>query len=107
MFLCNQPQLAMTINQGTNASSRREQIITKYVWQIHDKIQQNTFVPSDIFGNPQGIFKVTLLPNGDVLSVKLMKSGGIACYDEAVKQAILKSSPLPVPHGSEVSKIFE
>ena len=48
-------------------------------------------------GNPEAIFRVVQLPNGEVLDVKLARSSGIPAYDKAVEYAILKSSPLPKP----------
>ena len=66
-----------------------------YVGRIVAKIRGNIVLPPDIKGNPEAIFDVVQLPNGEVLSVKLRKSSGHRGYDEAVERAILKSSPLP------------
>lgn len=49
----------------------------------------------DLPGNPQAEFKIMQAPTGDVMSVKMIKSSGIAAYDQAVENAINKSSPLP------------
>jgi len=37
------------------------------------------------------------LPTGEVLSVELKKSSGIAALDGAIERAVLKSTPLPKP----------
>lgn len=68
-------------------------------WQdrIRGKIRGNIILPQDIAGNPEAIFDVTLLPTGEVLTVRKRKPSGHAGYDEAVERAILKSSPLPKP----------
>ena len=42
------------------------------------------------------------LPTGQVLTVRLQKSSGIAAFDAAVERAILKSSPLPRPERPEL-----
>ena len=42
-------------------------------------------------------FDVVLIPGGEVLTVKLARSSGVAVYDSAVERAILKASPLPLP----------
>lgn len=52
---------------------------------------------SRIQGNPEAIFDVTLLPTGEVLDVKKVKSSGNPGYDDAIERAIAKSSPLPKP----------
>ena len=68
-------------------------------WQdkIRGKIRGNIILPQGIPGNPEAIFDVSLLPTGEVLSVKQRRSSGHAAYDDAVYRAILKSSPLPKP----------
>lgn len=70
--------------------------------RIRDKIRGNILPPRDIAGNPQAIFGVTLLPTGEVLTVRKLKSSGHAGYDDAVERAILKSSPLPKPDDMSV-----
>ena len=38
-----------------------------------------------------------MLPTGEIVGVKLIKSSGNTAYDQAVERAIYKSSPLPIP----------
>jgi colicin import membrane protein len=68
-------------------------------WQdkIRAKIRGNIILPRDIPGNPEAVYDVALLPNGEVLSARRTRSSGHAGYDDAVYRAILKSSPLPKP----------
>jgi colicin import membrane protein len=54
-------------------------------------------VADAVAGNPDAIFNVSLLPNGEVLTVRMRKSSGNRAYDEAVERAILGASPLPKP----------
>jgi colicin import membrane protein len=70
--------------------------------QIRAKIRSNIVLPPDLAGNPQAEFHVTLLPTGEVLSVKLARSSGNRALDDAWERAILKSSPLPRPSKPEV-----
>ena len=65
--------------------------------KIRAKIRGNIILPLDIPGNPEAIFDVTLLPTGEVLTIRKRKSSGHAGYDDAVERAINKSSPLPLP----------
>lgn len=73
--------------------------LATWVDKIRIKIRGNipAQVLDDVKGNPEAVFDVTLLPTGDVLTVRKRKSSGHAGYDEAVERAILKSSPLPKP----------
>jgi colicin import membrane protein len=48
-------------------------------------------------GNPKAIYSVTLLPGGEVLDIRLVKSSGFPAYDAAVERAIHAAQPLPVP----------
>jgi colicin import membrane protein len=54
-------------------------------------------LPQKLVGNPEAVFQVTLLPNGEVLRVTLVKTSGQPVYDAEVERAILKASPLPLP----------
>ncbi len=48
-------------------------------------------------GNPEAVFNVSLLPTGEVLTVRMTRSSGNKPYDEAVERAIMGASPLPKP----------
>lgn len=76
-------------------------------WQdkIRAKIRGNIIYDLNrVPGNPEALFDVTLLPTGEVLTVRKIKSSGNAGYDDAVERAIYKSSPLPRP---EPASIFQ
>jgi colicin import membrane protein len=73
-----------------------------WVAKIRGKIRGNIILASDVPGNPEAIFEVSLLPTGEVLDARLAKSSGNAAYDQAVERAILKSSPLPKPDQMDV-----
>ncbi len=70
--------------------------------QIVARIRSNIVLPPDLAGNPQAEFDVALLPTGEVLSVKLVRSSGNRALDDAWERAILKSSPLPRPSRPDV-----
>lgn len=72
-----------------------------YIARITAKVRGNWILPA-MEGNPEAVFLVRQLPNGEVLDVKLDKSSGLPAYDAAVERAILKSSPLPVPRSREL-----
>jgi colicin import membrane protein len=78
-------------------AAARDKALRTWTDKIRDKIRGNIILPQDIPGNPEAIFDVTLLPSGEVLTVRKGKSSGHAGYDDAVERAIMKSSPLPLP----------
>ncbi|PWF47944.1 cell envelope integrity protein TolA [Massilia glaciei] len=84
---------------GSAAQSTASVIDKSYLADIRRKIKGetsyagNTNVPS----NPQAVFTLAQLPTGEILpgSVRMKKSSGVAAFDEAVENGIIKSSPLP------------
>jgi colicin import membrane protein len=77
--------------------AREERLFNDAVSRIRGKIKRNVIMPPDIKGNPEAEFQITLLPTGEVLHARMVRSSGHAAYDAAVERAILKSSPLPLP----------
>ncbi|MGQ0618789.1 MAG: cell envelope integrity protein TolA [Panacagrimonas sp.] len=58
-------------------------------------------------GLPPGLrckVRIEILPNGEVISVKIVQSSGNPSFDNSVENAVYKSSPLPLP---EDPKAFE
>ena len=41
--------------------------------------------------------RIELLPNGEIITVKIIKSSGNPSFDNSVENAVYKSSPLPLP----------
>ena len=90
-----QQQLAK--QQQAQAASVRSKAIAAYSDRIRAKIRGNIVLPPDLKGNPVAVFDVAQLPSGEVITTRLVKSSGVATYDDAVERAIRKSSPLPRP----------
>jgi colicin import membrane protein len=84
------------------ASRARTKAEGDWVAKIRNKVKGNTIWPDDDPSNPQAVFDVSLLPTGEVLDVRLVRSSGNSRFDEAVQRGILKSSPLPKPDQAEV-----
>jgi colicin import membrane protein len=82
---------------------------TGYLASITSKIKSTTSYPgsTDVPGNPKAVFKVEELPTGEIISVKLVKSSGIAAFDDAVEKGIIKSSPLPKKKNGTVERTLE
>ncbi|MDP2030112.1 MAG: cell envelope integrity protein TolA [Thiobacillus sp.] len=82
------------------------QTIGKYRDLISATVRGNTRLPDNLKGNPQVRCLVKLLPTGEVLSVRVTQSSGNPAYDDAVKRAIEKSSPLPLPSERDARAAF-
>jgi len=74
-----------------------QRALASWIDRIASKIRGNTVQPPNLQGNPVAVFSVSLLPSGEIISVKLKRSSGVPAWDGATERAILKSSPLPKP----------
>lgn len=92
--------------QQQAATSARSKVIDDYIGRIRQKIRGLIRLPSGLKGNPEVVFKVDLLPNGDVVRVTQVKSSAQAAYDQEVERAIWKASPLPLPADSAAAAVF-
>ena len=94
---------------GAAAKSTAPRSDGAYAAAIRNKIKSNIAYSgsTDVAGNPRAIFKIDQLPTGEIISVKKVKSSGIAAYDSAVENAIAKSSPLPRKKDGTVDRELE
>lgn len=69
----------------------------KHVAAIREKIKSNIVYAEkgERLDNPSASFDVRVFPDGEVLTVKKIKSSGNLEYDAAIERSIWKSSPLP------------
>ncbi len=79
--------------------------VNRYRDMIRSKIKRK-IVKQDVPGTAEAEFKVTLLPDGSVLDVVLLKSSGYEAYDNAAERAIYLAQPLPLPPDEELQKMF-
>jgi colicin import membrane protein len=81
-----------------NAGSRSLTAADKaYVTAIINKIRANVAYddPSHGSDNPRVIYRVLLLPTGEVMSVDRVFESGTPDFDMAVQKGIWRASPLP------------
>jgi len=79
------------------AAAAKQKQLAQFMEQIKRRVRSKVNLPPGINGNPEAVYSVTLLPGGEVLDVKLVKSSGVPAYDAAVERAIHAADPLPVP----------
>ncbi len=79
--------------------SARDRALAAWVSAIRNKIRGRILEPvvAQVQGNPEAVYEVSLLPSGEVLNARLIKSSGNSAYDQELHRAILASSPLPKP----------
>jgi len=81
-------------------------IQSEYVSRIASSIRRFIVLPPNLQGDSEVEFEVLVLPDGDVLSVKLKQTSGNPKYDNAVERAIYRAAPLPLPPEPALYKYF-
>ncbi len=84
-------------NETTKPSSESQDEINKYMALISNKVRQNVNKQLCGNGNTELVYKISVIPTGEVAGSQLIKSSGIPSCDESVERAILQASPLPIP----------
>lgn len=99
-------QLRATQLRQQSKDRRQAQLVNEFRGRIQRKIQGYVRDLGIVSGNPEVVFKVTLLPNGEVVRAILERSSGQPAYDQEMERAILKASPLPLPDDRDAARVF-
>ena len=91
---------------AAQAATARKNELDKYRKGISDKIKSRIVRPPNLQGNEESEFDIVVLPDGNVLGVKLKKPSGNPAYDNAVERAISRAQPLPMPPDPALLKDF-
>jgi colicin import membrane protein len=99
-------QLEAAFQQRLAKAGRVARLIGENQERIRARIHSFLRLPPKLAGNPEVVFRVLLLPNGEVLRADLLRGSGQEAYDREVERAILKASPLPLPKDREAAAAF-
>lgn len=72
-------------------------VLDEYEGHIQNKISQNWSRPLTARNGMKATLQISLIPGGEVASVKVIESSGDESFDLSATQAVWKASPLPVP----------
>ena len=86
--------------------SAMQRMIDEYGLYIKEKVQRNWIRPSGSNASLSCVVNVRLIPGGEVVDVKIIRSSGNAAFDRSVEAAVFRASPLPVPSDPEVMEKF-
>lgn len=77
-------------------------------WQNVVKAHVHKFwaLPPGSYAGRESLVEIRLALNGNVLSVRTVRSSGDASFDRLAEATIQKASPLPMPGDAEVAKAF-
>ncbi|MFZ4625872.1 MAG: TonB C-terminal domain-containing protein, partial [Rhodoferax sp.] len=77
-----------------------------YAGRIRARIKPNIVFTEDIAGNPTAEVEVRTAPDGTIIGHRLLKSSGVAAWDQAVIKAIDKTEVLPRDTDGTLPSIF-
>lgn len=86
--------------QTRQAEARRQASlseINKYRSLIKEEVTRHWNIPATAHDDLLCEVKVRLIPSGDVVDVKIIKSSGDAAFDRSVEKAVYRAAPLSVP----------
>ncbi|MEN8109025.1 MAG: cell envelope integrity protein TolA, partial [Pseudomonadota bacterium] len=99
-------QRQLAAEQAARDEVRVQSVLGEYAGYIADKVERNWLRPSGSATGLKCLVNVKLIPGGDVVSVKVVKSSGDPVFDRSAENAVLKASPLPVPKDPAIVKHF-
>ena len=70
---------------------------SEYIAQIEDKIERNWLRPPGTASGLKCVVRVSQIPEGEVVQAEIEESSGNIAFDRSVEDAVLRSSPLPIP----------
>ena len=80
--------------------------LARYIAPIVRQVSRN-FVASDFMSGLRCTLLIRLIPSGEVVEARILKSSGDAAFDENAVLAVRKSSPLPVPQEPRLFNIMK
>jgi colicin import membrane protein len=102
--LREQEEALKKLAQQQAAAQARE--VDEFKRRIAEKIRQRIVEPPSLQGNPEVELRITVLPGGEVLDVRIVRSSGQALWDNAAERAVLRAQPLPLPPNPALMREF-
>lgn len=101
--LTRQEQLARMRNLATGTGGLSAQGTAQqssgpsgsYAGRIRARVRPNIVFTDDIAGNPTAEVEVRMAPDGTIVGKRVLKSSGVAAWDDAVLRALEKTEVLP------------
>lgn len=87
-------------------AARAQTAIEKYKALIRQRVTRNWSRP---MGSAKGltcVVQVKLVPGGEVVQARVVRSSGDPVFDRSVENAVFKSTPLPLPQDKDLFEYF-
>lgn len=79
-----------------------ESEVERYRAEFAAAIEENRILSSIFAGDMSCKLRIMLLPDGSILSIKVLESSGNSAYDELSASAVYKSAPFPMPEDQDL-----
>jgi len=73
---------------------------------IRQKVSRNWVRPPSAEKGLECVVHVRLVPGGEVIDAKVVRSSGNAAFDRSVENAVYKATPLPLPADKQLFEYF-
>ena len=98
------------VSKGSSATGESieegQKDFVSYIQSLPDKIRQNWKLPSYLIEKElQCRVRIYIASNGNILNMQIIESSGDEEYDQKALDAVKKSSPLPKPQKTILSKV--
>lgn len=80
----------------------RQEALARYEADIRAKVERNWNRPADWPTGADCTVRVSQIPGGEVVQVRIVRSCGDPVLDRSVENAVLRASPLPTPSDPEI-----
>jgi len=80
--------------------------INKYTALIEQKVKRNWLKPPGDLKSLLATLTISLIPGGDVIEVRIIRTSGNLIYDRSAERAVRKASPLPLPKDPAIAAKF-
>lgn len=87
-------------------SAQQQGIANRYLARIQQKVSLNWVRPPGTGHHLECVVRVRVLPQGDVIAVRIVTSSGDAAFDRSVQVAVYRASPLPLPSDPAIAAAF-
>lgn len=100
-------QLAMEEKERSAARDKRAVAeAERYKGLIRQKVERSWVRPAAADTGLECVVRVRLVPGGEVIEAKVVRSSGNAAFDRSVENAVYKATPLPLPADQQLFEYF-
>lgn len=87
-------------------AARAQTAIEKYKALIRQRVTRNWSRPMGSAKGLSCVVQVKLVPGGEVVQARVVRSSGDPVFDRSVENAVFKSTPLPLPQDKDLFEYF-